>query len=285
MMSVEMARAFYAEEIRVAANVQSAALLSALMAVPREDFLGPGPWQFATANFGNPGEPVYCETPDANPCHVYHNVAIALDPFRELNNGQPATIAACLDILRLRPGETFVHVGCGTGYYTALGAAMVGSSGRVVALEIDKTLAEQAARNLLRFDRCIVEPVDGATYRPGPYDAMLVNAGFTHPLDHWLDSLNDGGRLLLPITVGDPERKTGTGAMLLIVRNGDEFRAEHSMPIAIFTSPSGRDERLNGEIGRAFSDGRWFRVARVRRDRHTKADTCCIHADGICLST
>lgn len=285
MMSVEMARAFYAEEIRVAANLQSAALLSALMEVQREDFLGPGPWQFATANFRNPGNAVYCETPDANPCHVYHNVAIALDPLRELNNGQPATIAACLDILRLRPGETFVHVGCGTGYYTALGAAMVGSGGRVVALEIDKTLAEQAARNLLRFDRCIVESADGATYRPGPSDAILVNAGFTHPLDHWLDSLNDGGRLLLPITVSNPERKVGTGAMLLIVRNGDEFRAEYSMPIAIFTSPSGRDERLDAEIGRAFSDGKWFRVARVRRDRHTRADTCCIHADGVCLST
>ena len=35
----------------------------------------------------------------------------------------------------------------------------------------------------------------------GPADAILINAGATHPRSIWLDSLRTGGRLLLPLTV------------------------------------------------------------------------------------
>ena len=49
-MPLEECRRFYSDEIRFAGNIQSAALLEAFARVPREKFLGPGPWQIASAN-------------------------------------------------------------------------------------------------------------------------------------------------------------------------------------------------------------------------------------------
>ena len=48
-------RHFYAEEIRLAANVQSPALVEAFAQVPREKFMGPAPWQIASADMASLG--------------------------------------------------------------------------------------------------------------------------------------------------------------------------------------------------------------------------------------
>jgi hypothetical protein len=71
------------------------------------------------------------------------------------------------------------HLG---GDYTALAAVIVGSSGRVVAIEIDEELAARARRNLSTLSHVTARPGDAVTYAPDPCDAILVNAGFTHPL-------------------------------------------------------------------------------------------------------
>jgi protein-L-isoaspartate(D-aspartate) O-methyltransferase len=284
MMTLEAARAFYADEIRTVANLQSPALVHALASVPREAFLGPGPWDLATADPRRPGAVIYRKTPDANPRHIYHNVLVAIDASRELNNGHPSTLAACLDTLNLSPGERFVHVGCGIGYYTALAAAIVGGAGTVLAIEIDEELAMRAKQNLRAHAHVTVLPGDGATYEPGLCDAILVNAGFTHPLGIWLDALKERGRLLVPITTAAPGSPISAGGMLLVMREEQRFRAQPAMPIAIFASPTGRNDRLNGVIREAFTLGQWLRIRRVRRDQHPKVETCCIHGDSICLS-
>ncbi|HXW92010.1 MAG TPA: hypothetical protein VEK33_15790, partial [Terriglobales bacterium] len=51
-MTLEDCRQFYAEEIRLAANINSATLIEAFMRVPRENFLGPGPWKIAPVDLG-----------------------------------------------------------------------------------------------------------------------------------------------------------------------------------------------------------------------------------------
>jgi hypothetical protein len=60
--SIDDYRRFYAEEIRFVANLDSPALVEAFARVPREKFIGPGPWQvgspevraLAAAGFGKP---------------------------------------------------------------------------------------------------------------------------------------------------------------------------------------------------------------------------------------
>src|SRR6516164_11775991 len=62
---------------------------------------------------------------DDSPSHVYHDVLIALDESRGINNGQPSLWAYLFDRLDLVPGEQVLHLGCGTGYYTAIIAELV----------------------------------------------------------------------------------------------------------------------------------------------------------------
>ena len=73
-------RQFFAEEIRAVANIQTEALVTAFAKVPREHFLGPGPWQIASPDTrgssigGLTVGTTYRPTDDADPRQLYHNV-------------------------------------------------------------------------------------------------------------------------------------------------------------------------------------------------------------------
>ena len=73
---------------------------------------------------------------------------IAIDERRRLNNGQPSLWARMYDQLKLSRDAHVVHVGAGTGYYSAILAEIVGRAGRVTAIEIDPALAARAGENL-----------------------------------------------------------------------------------------------------------------------------------------
>jgi protein-L-isoaspartate(D-aspartate) O-methyltransferase len=45
---------------------------------------------------------------------------VAPDRARDLNNGQPGTLARWMDALDLKTGERVYHLGCGVGYFTAM---------------------------------------------------------------------------------------------------------------------------------------------------------------------
>ena len=122
-MDLDTQRQFYAEEIRAVANLQSEVLVQAFAKVPREYFLGPGPWQIVVPS--EPGSFSYRTTDDADPRHLYHNVLVAIDAERRLNNGQPSGLALWSDALDLQKGDRVVHIGCATGYYTAILAEVI----------------------------------------------------------------------------------------------------------------------------------------------------------------
>ena len=111
--------------------------LSAFAAIPREDFLGPGPWLMWRWTR-------YVPTPDADPVYLYTNDLVALVAERYLNNGQPSLHAYLMHQAAPAAGEHVVHVGTGTGYYTAILAHLVGPSGRVTGIEYDPELAAKA---------------------------------------------------------------------------------------------------------------------------------------------
>jgi protein-L-isoaspartate(D-aspartate) O-methyltransferase len=95
-------RRFYAEEVQATSHLKNAAVVEALAAVPRERFLGPGPWTIrGEADFLQPAR----QTADADPRHVYHNLAIAIDPARQLFNGAPENPFPPLKRLRRAPHE------------------------------------------------------------------------------------------------------------------------------------------------------------------------------------
>src|SRR5205807_3817362 len=68
-------------------------VVDAFATVPRERFVGPGPWQIKSPmRMGD-----YWTTPDADPRNVYHDALIALDAERGINNGQPSLWIALFD--------------------------------------------------------------------------------------------------------------------------------------------------------------------------------------------
>lgn len=287
-MDLTLRRRFFAEEIEAVAKLRSGFLVEALAAVPRERFLPPGPWTvLADVDFG--AMPAKTRlTPDADPARICHNIAVAIDPERQLFNGQPATIASWIDALEVVRGARILHVGCGTGYYTALMAHCADSCGRVVALEADAALAETARANLAALPWVEVRSSADANAGEQTFDAILVNAGVTHPLASWLDSLAPGGRIILPLTsTMVPMGNIGKGLVMLVTRGtGDEYAARVSGVVAIYSAIGIRDANLNKTVGKALMGGpqKWSTVARLRRDSHEPSAACWLHGDGFCFS-
>lgn len=282
MITLEMRRRFYAEEIAATSNVRSAAVLEALATVPREQFLRAGPWTVrGEADFLGPAR----ETPDGDPRHVYHNYAIAIDASRQLFNGAPGLLAMVIDRLELKAGDRAIHVGAASGYYTAIMAKCVGPEGRVLAFEVDEPLAAEARRNLVSMPWVEVRHADSAVVDSG-VDAMLVNAGITHPLDSWLDALADGGRIVLPLTVGI-KGPIGKGLLVLATRTVDRssFDARVIGFVAIYSAIGLRDDTAAQQLGAALARNPFPTLKRLRRDMHEAAAGCWLHGSGWCLST
>ena len=225
-------RRWYAEGLRLTTPIRrNPAVVDAFAAVPRERFLGPGPWQIMSDK--RPDDPF--TTPDAQPHWLYHDVLVAIDPARSLNNGMPSFWAHNLDHLDLRRGERVMQVGAGTGYYTAVLAEIVGLNGHVVAVEHDGDLAARARTNLARWPQVDVVAGDGRRHDPGEVDAVVVFAGSTHPSPFWIDRLAEGGRLLMPLT-----GENRLGFMLRVIRRGEAFAADAIGGVGIFHCAGGR---------------------------------------------
>src|SRR5260370_25383643 len=126
---LKIIRAAYAKQITAAGGVADRRVEAAFAAVPREAFLGPGPWPLLRWKRG------YAMSPTRNPVYLYDDVVVAIIPARNRNNGQPSLHAALIASAAPRPGEHVVHIGTGTGYYTAILARLVGRTRRVTAIE------------------------------------------------------------------------------------------------------------------------------------------------------
>jgi len=281
-MDIKDRRRLFAEEIQTIANIRTPALVEALATVPREKFLPPGPWLIRSEiDYG--GGPR--QTTDADPRHVYHNVVIAIDPERQLFNGAPSLLCICIDALGLKPGACAVHVGCATGYYSALIAHAVGPTGSLTSIEVDESLAARARSNLKDMDWIDVRHGDGTDVPPESVDAILVNAGMTHPDESWLNALRPGGRLLVPLTFTVPAMgPIGKGVMTLITRNGDAWDARVVTMTAIYSGIGLRDDRINDRLRDAFMKGLMPSFKRLRRDAHEPDASCWLHGDTFCFS-
>lgn len=286
MDSLSYIRRRYAEEIRVTSNLRSKSLVEAFATVPRERFLGPGPWQIPRTEcslwqkLARPLLGSYRITPDNNPKHLYQNVLVAIDPSRNLNNGQPSGIAFWLDALGLRLADHVLHVGCGVGYYTAIIAEVVGAAGYVVGIEIDAALALRARENLAYFDHVEVVHGDGGAHILPPFDAIFINAGASHPRVVWLDSLKLGGRLILPLTTDE-----GRGGMLKVERWERGFMARFLSTVSVFPCSGSRDEESSRRLQEVLKLKPLRSVASLRREPHEIDNTCWLHGNSFCLST
>jgi protein-L-isoaspartate(D-aspartate) O-methyltransferase len=260
---------------RMAANAgegEQSAIARVFESTPREAFVGPPPWRiFGEREDG--GEVV------SDPALLYQDVLVQLKGEAAINNGQPTLHAMCLAVLQVRAGETVVHVGAGTGYYTAMLGKLVGPEGRVEAYEIEKDLAWRSAENLRSMPWVRVHAGSGTAGPLPECDVLYVSAGATSPLPIWLDALRMGGRLLFPLTPDE-----GYGAMLLVKRSLEGYVARFLCGAKFVGCAGARDAASEARVAECFRRGNARTVRSLRRDDAPDETAWCV-GDGWWLST
>ncbi len=272
MNRIEDFRRVYAGMVAATAQVDDPRITAAFAAVPREHYLGPGPWHVMF-------DGDYAETPSDDPACLYQNFLVAIDRKRDLNNGEPVFLARIINAVGAREGQSVVHIGTGTGYYTAILAEIVGPLGKVTGIEIDRKLAARARANLAHDPQVEVIGGSGAELALNGIDGLWVNAGASHPLDCWLDALAPGGRLVLPFTT-----KRGNGIVVRITRNASGYAACVVSLTQIFACAGARDDEAATRLARTLENGLWHEIQSLRRDEHEHDESCWLHGAGWCLS-
>jgi protein-L-isoaspartate(D-aspartate) O-methyltransferase len=265
-------RRFYTDYILGQAEVDDQRLREAFNTVPREAFCGTGPWKIHT-------ESGYVETPSDDPRYLYQDVLVGIDPSRGVNNGQPSLHARSLAAAAPNPGDDVLHIGAGTGYYSAILSELVGPSGHVEAREIDPHTASLADQYLR--DRANITVVNRSGTERGLRRAnvIYVNAGTPRIITNWTGALADGGRLIFPLTSGFQ-----MGAMLLITKNGTGHAARFTSRAAFIPCLGTNDPRAGDALCDAFRRGNWREVKSLFFATPPDS-TCWLEGEGWWLST
>jgi protein-L-isoaspartate(D-aspartate) O-methyltransferase len=272
-------RAAYAKQVLAVARAENSRMEAAFSEVRREDFLGPGPWQIIDRWAGG-----YFPTPSADPVYLYTNDLVGIRPEQNLNNGLPSLHAYLIHRTSPAVGERVVHIGTGTGYYTAIFAHLTGASGKVTGIEYEPELAVLAKANLANYRHVEVIQGDGSVASFEEADIIYVNAGCTRPAATWLDRLAEGGRMILPLTADKGVRDANAGAIFLITRRFGVYFATWLGRIAIFHCVGSRDEVSERTLAEAFAKGQPHRVTRLHRRDDIPEDRCWLRGSGWCLA-
>jgi protein-L-isoaspartate(D-aspartate) O-methyltransferase len=114
---------------------------------------------------------------------------------------QPSLVAAMLTALDVREGHRVLEVGAGTGWNAALLSDRAGERGRVVSVEVDPAVADDARRALSATGYPpVVVTGDGTDgYTPdAPYDRVICTASVRTIPMAWIEQTRPGGVIVTP---------------------------------------------------------------------------------------
>jgi protein-L-isoaspartate(D-aspartate) O-methyltransferase len=269
----------YAEEVRLASGFTSKRLFEAYSTVPRERFLGPGPWLIMADGV----EPLKIAKHERS--WLYHNTTVVLNKAKHLNNGHPGWWANLLERADPRLGDNVLHIGCGTGYYTAILAELVGSKGTVHGLDVDATNVANAKRNLRPWPHVTVSRKNGLLIDSGSFDSIIVSAGINFVPPQWAKCMSTSGKMILPLACRTKQSDTATfGELLLVRRTHNAHTVEFSGPVAIYPCIGANSPKLNAALRKALRDRPRGKLS-LRLDPHDKVRSCWYHEADACIST
>jgi protein-L-isoaspartate(D-aspartate) O-methyltransferase len=155
--------------------------------------------------------------------HAYTDASLPIGDRQTIS--QPFMVAAMTAALRLHGGERILEIGTGSGYQTAVLAALVS---RVYTIERIPALAGRARRifDQLRLTNINLKVGDGTIgwKEQAPFDGIIVTAGGPEVPVEFLEQLEVGAALVVP--VGPLEQQV----LLRLVRNPDgSFSREELM--------------------------------------------------------
>lgn len=199
-MDYSVARRRMVEQQIVARGINDQRVLDAILKVPRHRFVEPGLYS-----------------------HAYSDASLPIGYKQTIS--QPYMVAAMSAALALQGTERVLEIGTGSGYQTAILAQI---AKRIYSIERIAPLAAGARKILDQLSICNVniKLADGTVgwKEQSPFDAILVAAGAPDVPEEYLQQLEVGGRLVLP--VGDRKQQV----LLRMTRQEDgSFKHEQLM--------------------------------------------------------
>lgn len=200
-------------------GVRDRYVLDAMRHVPREAFVEPGFEEFA-----------------------YEDGPLPIGEGQTIS--QPYIVAVMIEAAEVKPGDSVLEVGAGSGY----AAAVLGQiADRVYAIERHPSLGQAARQRFkkLGYDNINLRVADGTQgwCEAAPFDAILVAAGGPGVPPALKEQLATGGRLVIP--VGEEERYQ---TLVKLTRKSNTKFEEENLGVVAFVP-------LIGEQGWA-EDGR-----------------------------
>ncbi len=117
---------------------------------------------------------------------------------------QPYTVAFMIELLDIRPGNTILEIGCGSGYNAAVMSLLVEKKGKIYSVEIIKELCNFAEKNFKKAGIKNVSVANADGYfgynKAAPYDRIIITAGCPHIPKELLNQLCKNGILVMPLT-------------------------------------------------------------------------------------
>lgn len=164
--------------------------------------------------------------PDVYAASAYEDIPLPIGEGQTIS--QPYTVVYMLELLQPRSGQQILDIGSGSGWQTALLAEMVGSRGKIYAIEIVPYLCELGRSHLAQYPKLqsrvssycqsAAPGLPEVARKIGGFDALIAAAEVEEVPRAWRVQLKAGGRLVYP----------KSGALFVETKHKDgTFRVEH----------------------------------------------------------
>ncbi len=157
--------------------------------------------------------------------HAYEDHPLPIGHGQTIS--QPSLVATMTELLRPGEGDRLLEIGTGSGYQTAVLAAL---AGEVSSIEIIEPLGRQAARTLdeLGCRNIHLRIGDGEAGWPeaAPFDGIIVTCAPDAIPEALQQQLAEGGRMVIPV---GPRHEVQE--LYLLEKHGDQLSRRSILPV------------------------------------------------------